>query len=641
MEDTFADAQKNGQDGEDSLHSLSKEKDLSGENKLDCSRSNSNKLTRRASSPQAVILNVKQLQRSKSCVEDSLLQSVHVLENLIPKYMVTVDEKYLRSCLEVIQLSASRPAPCNVSLNRGGGDTGLLSESFGLAKFVGGSNFDLPRFEFDSSLPAGNGSMVINPAGEWIVGSIMGSKSMMNILKSPLLQQHGAYDGDSNFEKGSFSDVKGSGGYSFMSSPGGLSDYSLPMLDKGAQTLGEKQQGSQKLHERLISTSSTNSTCSDHSFSSSSSVSATVTQGMLQCSWKGGKPHFTFSLDEQKVVYEAKLLTNVPTDDKAMDHMYVIHSRMGVHKERAIHDNESHLVGKVKVSTSFTLCPNNSRIMEREFVLFGLNGNAVGELETSSHEFRKSKGLSKKVSEVFRSTHSFKRRTVSKFGGSSAILENSTWEPVQDADHNTDALPGANLLVNLPPPSLELAAIIVKDHIPEKSQEKVGGWGLKFLNRAGAKQTADAMESSTISSSCSRDSGDCSTSMDVLIPAGLHGGPRTRNGGPSSLIERWRSGGCDCGGWDLGCPLTLFKSRSNDKKLSSETDAQGQCKLIDLFIQGSDKSSPPLRMVNVHNGLYFVNFQSTLSDLQAFSIALAFIHCQSPALRPKSVKDLK
>jgi hypothetical protein len=240
----------------------------------------------------------------------------------------------------------------------------------------------------------------------------------------------------------------------------------------------------------------------------------------------------------------------------------------------------------MKVSTSFALCPKNSRITQREFVLFGYE-NYVGEWQSSSHDLRKNKGLSSRVAEVFRTSNSSKRRTNSRFGGSGAILENSSWEPFQERDNNIDALGGTNLLENHLPPNLELAAILVKDHLPEKRQEKAGGWGLNFLKKMAVTQAED-VKSSVLPACCAQDSGDCSTSIDILIPAGLHGGPRTRNGGPSSLIDRWISGGhCDCGGWDLGCPLTVLKSRSAHKEFSSQADTQGECKLVDLFIEVS------------------------------------------------------
>lgn len=46
-------------------------------------------------------------------------------------------------------------------------------------------------------------------------------------------------------------------------------------------------------------------------------------------------------------------------------------------------------------------------------------------------------------------------------------------------------------------------------------------------------------------------------SMTAILPGGAHSLPS--KGEPSSLIERWKSGGsCDCGGWDLGCQIRLL-----------------------------------------------------------------------------------
>ncbi|KDP33311.1 hypothetical protein JCGZ_12860 [Jatropha curcas] len=639
MEDTFADdAQKGGRAREDSSsHSFNKDGGLSGDNSLDGSESKSKRLVRRLNSQHTLILKVKQFQYSRSYIKESFLRSIRVLDSWIPKHMLTVDEKYLRRCLEYIHLSASKSAPQNISLHLRWGELSVLSNGFSAAKIENEDTYDFARLRFDCPLASGNGGVVISPAGHWIVGSIMGSKSMVNILNSPLFRKYGACDGDSNFEKASFNDVDGSICYEFMNSPGVLSNYSPNNLHKEAPIPGNNKYKSETLDERFVSMSSTNSTCSDQS---SSSLSATITQGMLQCTWKGGNPHFVFSLDDQKVVYVANLWKVESTDDRAVDYTYLFHLRMGGEKEHEIHDSESYLVGKMKVSTSFRLGPNNSRIMEREFVLFGGNENFV-RMQTSNHNLRKNKGLSKKVAEVFRTSHSMKKRTASRFSGSSAILESCPWEPFQETDNNIDALCGTNLLENDLPPNLELVAIVVKDRLPENRKEKIGGWGLNFLKKSNAKQTADSMESSQPPPGCGvRDSSDCSTSMDILIPAGLHGGPRTRNSGPSSLTERWRSGGrCDCGGWDLGCPLTVLKSRSSNKEISPQGGMQGECKLIDLIIQGSENSAPPLRMVNVYSGLYFVNFQSTLSALQSFSIAVAFIHAQSPALRPQNVQE--
>ncbi|KAJ6318797.1 hypothetical protein OIU76_014198 [Salix suchowensis] len=623
MDDTSANAQKDGQGKEDSLHSFNHGRELSGDNELNCSQSKSERVVRRVYSDHYLHLKVKQLQCSKSCIKDSFLQGINVLDNWVPKHITTIDEKCLRRCLELIHASTSQLAPRSASMYLDWGNMGFFSDGRNTAKTGSENRHGLARFDFDCPL-AGTGSVVISPAEQWIVGSIMGSNSMVNILKSPLLRRNGSYDGDATFENVSSNEVKGSTSYNFMNSPGGLSSYSSQKLDKEARIPGSHKFGPETSHKRLVSMSSSNSTCSDQS---SSSPSAAVTQGTLQCTWNGGNPHFVFSIDNLKLVYVAKLYSVDSADDKALESVYLFHSRKGAQKEHMIHDKESHLVGKLKVSTSFALCPKNSRIMQREFVLFG-NENYTGELRSSSHDLRKNKGLSSRVAEVFRTSNSLKRRTNSIFGGSSAILENSSWEPSQERDNNIDALGGANLLENHLPPNLELAAILVRDHLPEKSQEKVGGWGLNFLKKVAVTQAED-VKSAVLSDCCAQGSGDCSTSIDILIPAGLHGGPRTRNGGPSSLVDRWRSGGqCDCGGWDLGCPLTVLKSRSAHKEFSSPADTHQECKLVDMFIEGSETVAPPMRMVNVRDGLYFVSFQSTLSALQSFSIAVAFIHSQ-------------
>ncbi|KAL5542351.1 hypothetical protein UlMin_010061 [Ulmus minor] len=283
-----------------------------------------------------------------------------------------------------------------------------------------------------------------------------------------------------------------------MDSPSALS---LSSSVKNSPIKGRHKYGSDTAHKRLVFVSSTNSASSDQT---SSSASAT-----------------------------------------------------GDQKDHEICDSKSCLVGKMKVSNSFTLYPNNSKIVETEFVLFGGCENLTTDMHTSSQNFKKDKGLSKKVANVFKPSNASRPRCFSKFGGSSPILENCVVESLQETGDNHDTVGVPALFDDHPPTNFELAAIVVKDHIPNTRKEESKGWGLKFLKKVGTKQTIKPIEASVMFDCC-RNNGDCSTSMDILVPAGLHGGPRTRSGGPSSLTERWRSGGrCDCGGWDVGCPLTV------------------------------------------------------------------------------------
>lgn len=615
MENTGSWIQKEGHRRKDSFHhGLVNDKEISEE---DSSKSQLKKLIKRSNSHRAIVVNAIQSQISKVFFKDLFFRRVH--DNRIPKHVVSVDEKYIRRCLEFVH----KAAQCNIPESLRATNMGSLSESLNTAKIFGRNACGSGHFVFECPMATESGRVVIsaNAGDQWTLGTIMGSKSMINILNSALLQQFGASHRSDNLNRMNFSDPEGLVCYDFMDSPSDLCISSSYKGEREKQLVQSHKYGSVSVHKRLVSTSSTASTCSDW-LSSSSSV---LSQGMIQCTWKQGLPHFVFSADDQKEVYVAKLRKVDSIDNKALDYVYEFHLNKGGKKSHEIPDNDFPFVGKMHVSTSFTLCPNNCRIMETEFTLFHIMENNK-EMNTSEHSHKKNKGLSKKVSQVFRTSPSSKRRTLSKLGGSSAIAESCPWEPY--------ALGETNLLETDVPPNFEMAAIVVKNHLPCKRTEKVGGWGLKFLNKSGGNEVT------LPSDSCNQNNADCSTSTSILIPSGFHGGPRTRDGGPSSLVDRWRSGGhCDCGGWDEGCPLTVLERRSNKAEVMSKIDTQGECKSVDLVTQGSSDFAPTLRMVNVHDGLYYIHFHPPLSALQSFSIAAALIHAQSPTLQPNGAQE--
>ncbi|TYI12264.1 hypothetical protein ES332_A09G265200v1 [Gossypium tomentosum] len=616
MDGMLVTGRKDEQENDDSLQNG----DLSvGENGMNNSELKLKKLARKVNPWHALMLNAKRLQGRKNLIKDSLQRSIFDISHKIPRHVVTLDEKYLRRCLELIHINAEKAARCNISVNLSSLNMGVLSDGLNSNKMRDEDTCDFDRFVFDCPLAVETGSVVLGPADPWVVGSIMGSRSMANILKSPLLQKLGVSDVDS-----SLMDVKGSNISSdFTNSLGGFMHYSLNKLGSETHVLDTRKYGSETVQKRLVSVSSSNSSCSDQSFSSNSTM---ISQGMLQCTWKGGIPYFVFSLDNQRVVYVANLLKEGSAQNKGLGYTYLFRSSKGGHKEHGINDNDLHLVGKMKVSTSFTIGPQDSKIIETEFVLFDGNETFNLEPQTSSHNHGKNKGISKKVAEVFKSSHLSKQRTISRYRRSISLIEDSSSDPI----NYYDALDRMNLLDEQLPPNFESLAIITRDHIPKNSHSEVGGWGLKFLKKTGVKQKIDPSDCYT---------GDCSTSMDIIVPAGIHGGPRIQNGGPSSLIERWRSGGhCDCGGWDLGCPVKVLQARSSKKDGLPPTEISEACKLFDFFIQGSEHGSPTLSISNVHDGLYFIHFQPSLSALQSFSIAVAYIHTRSPTLRPKNVQ---
>ena len=100
---------------------------------------------------------------------------------------------------------------------------------------------------------------------------------------------------------------------------------------------------------------------------------------------------------------------------------------------------------------------------------------------TSRHSHMKNKGMAKKASKVLRHSPSLVHITLSKFNRSKAIRESCS------LGQQSCGLDETDLLETNVPTNFELAAIVVKDHLPSHDLDKVGGWGLKFLNKFSAK----------------------------------------------------------------------------------------------------------------------------------------------------------
>ncbi|XP_015955546.1 uncharacterized protein LOC107479944 [Arachis duranensis] len=116
--------------------------------------------------------------------------------------------------------------------------------------------------------------------------------------------------------------------------------------------------------------------------------------------------------------------------------------------------------------------------------------------------------------------------------------------------------------------------------------------------------------------------------LKVVIPTGNHGLPDTESQGPSSLLDRLRhGGGCDCGGWDMACPLILLGNPSI--QFSEDCPLMEEYQALELFIQGAKECSPTFSMRRIEEGQYAVDFHVQLSTLQAFSISVAILHGSS------------
>ncbi|RWR91772.1 Bromo-adjacent domain-containing protein [Cinnamomum micranthum f. kanehirae] len=153
-------------------------------------------------------------------------------------------------------------------------------------------------------------------------------------------------------------------------------------------------------------------------------------------------------------------------------------------------------------------------------------------------------------------------------------------------------------------PHLEVAAIVVQ--VPFENKESLEG---KIGNKV-----ADAIPSSTVAAN-----------VKVITASGTHGLPNSDGGVPSPLLKRWRSsGGCDCGGWDMACPVAVFdNSSARDVADSSFIATQWP---LQLFAQGAKEEVPALTMTFIEEGQYSVDFHAQLSTLQAFAICVALMN---------------
>ncbi|KAL6907673.1 hypothetical protein ACP4OV_002712 [Aristida adscensionis] len=356
---------------------------------------------------------------------------------------------------------------------------------------------------------------------------------------------------------------------------------------------------------------------------------ASLSAGLLQCIWKDGLPHFELSIDNPFVVYTANPF-KVPRDsDNALDYVYMFHSGEQGRKDWTGHSsNVSRLVGKMKVSSSLVLNSDNSSLVETEFVLYGSPDDYLRQMH-SSYSTPKGKGLVKRVAEIMRPGNvSSSPKHVWKFGKPSSHQFDGMTETLNGEMVSARDLALTNLDADDLPANQELAAIVVREHRHQRQKEPVrGGWGLKFLEKAGLS-LSEGTEDVNVQNRT-----DAAKSITAVVPRGYHGGAASKDGGPAGLIERWRSGGrCDCGGWDLGCPIRVL---NNDGWPSLHEAVSHDNKSVELSVKGAQKNETLLRLVNVAEDLYILYFGSSLSPLQCFSTGIAIVHSQAPQLCPK------
>ncbi|WOG83214.1 hypothetical protein DCAR_0102388 [Daucus carota subsp. sativus] len=430
------------------------------------------------------------------------------------------------------------------------------------------------------------------------------TKNMLDILNSPLFHKLGSTIRD----RSSLVDLRNPKCSSLLCSPSESDSSTSGKSEKDLAVHNDHANVSDHVPKSVGPLSTPFASAAAHL---SSFMPATSSRWMLHNRGNQKCPHYVFSSDNQRDIYFANLSKVDSPNKKVTDYMYAFLSRAAKRKEGEMCEQEFNLIGRMKVSSSITILSDGTEVMETSFVLYGFDDNCVEERQTKSHNLEKSKGLSVKMSGVLKGSRTFRRRRSMRLDVSTSMKDINSRQACEGAgveDHFT--------------PNLELAAIVVKEHIsPANKNVKVGGWGLKFLNKTGQRHLNASLQTEVPLQCHSHSNSNCSTSIDIIIPASFHGLPRSKTGSPSSLIDRWISGGkCDCGGWDMGCALTILQTK--------QTEAFCLAKTFDIFAEGSKKDLATMKMVNVRDGSYCIPFQSTLSALQSFSIAVAILHAQ-------------
>ncbi|VVA36533.1 PREDICTED: DUF3527 [Prunus dulcis] len=341
--------------------------------------------------------------------------------------------------------------------------------------------------------------------------------------------------------------------------------------------------------------------------------------GHLKLQNKHGMPFFEFSLKCSEDVFVARTWKA----DNAINWVYTFHSIGSRKKSNASgwglygSDRESSMVGQMQVSCY--LCSelkdgvfDNS--MVTEFVLYDVSHAR----QTARQTFAARENSKCTVDDV-KTPKGSNPGTVgetlklNESGPTKVKLEQK--HASDKSDFGSSALASANLH-----PNLEIAAIVMqvpfekRESLKYKREDKTSDKAHEnLLNLSMVEQKKDAPDS--------RGPGN----VKVVIPAGNHGMPSDESKGPSSLLDRWRlGGGCDCGGWDMSCPLIVLSNphtQCSDNQLLVENQQP-----LELFVQGSKEKTPALSMTMVEEGQYTVDFHAQLSTLQAFSICVAILH---------------
>nr|XP_010918545.1 uncharacterized protein LOC105042884 [Elaeis guineensis]XP_019705586.1 uncharacterized protein LOC105042884 [Elaeis guineensis]XP_029119753.1 uncharacterized protein LOC105042884 [Elaeis guineensis] len=347
--------------------------------------------------------------------------------------------------------------------------------------------------------------------------------------------------------------------------------------------------------------------------------------GILKLETKNGTPSFEFSIKDPENVLSAKTWRT----DNAFNWVYTFHScKRKINntgkgtKDR--HGQSSPVIGQMQVSCY--LCSevrengllNNSAVTQ--FILYDVaqarrSFSVEERSQCSSDSIRPRTNIISESSIAdgpLERSNSLERQLHVRHAFSSCDSDASTSYPWSPAD----------LL-----PHLEIAAIVIQIPFNKKETSK----DMK-TEEVGSHENSNLSSVTRVDQDRETMAGSLDPGiMKVVIPSGTHGLPSTDEGGPSSLLDRWRfGGGCDCGGWDMACPIAVFGNTSADDWADYST-MESQKPMV-LFAEGSKEKLPALSMMADGKGQYSVDFHARLSTLQAFSVCIALLHVSEASL---------
>ncbi|KAL1828378.1 hypothetical protein DCAR_0207584 [Daucus carota subsp. sativus] len=347
--------------------------------------------------------------------------------------------------------------------------------------------------------------------------------------------------------------------------------------------------------------------------------------GHLKFKNRHGMPYFEFLVKSP----EDKIIAKTWKVGNALNWLYTFHTSQN--KSRAISPNwgikesnkESAMVGQMQVSCLLRSDLNDAGALENstvtEFVLYDIKQarKDIAAKKDSFSSLEAAKPLTSVKTNLAGGTCKLHETSdLRKYSDQPKNVFNGGHSPWEPADLH---------------PNNEIAAIVIQ--VPLEKRESLKE------KRRNQKSNQSYINLHDFEGLDQRTNCLSQTKVNVVTSSGNHGLPTAECPGPSRLLDRWKSGGgCDCGGWDMGCPLVTFDNSNRCPEDHSPINNQQPWK---LYIQGGKEKSPAFRMTGTKEGEYEVDFHAQLSTLQAFSICVSILHSTEATDAAKQSRDDK